>query len=357
MDTTQTLTFRRMLTESVKKEATDLHLSVGSRPMCRLGNALKALEEEDILSEQSIKDIVDAIVPHEKRDILEKKRDLIFSTVFDNKIRAKVHIFYQEHLPSVSLRLLNLNPKTLRELNCPAPLDRFTTIRDGLLVIAGNQDSGRTTLAAAILEQINRTRACHIMTLEDPLEYDLLSNMSIINQREIGVDVATFEDGLDAALKEDVDVLFVSEFSRPSIMRKVLEIASAGVYVIVIMNTDSSARAIEHIITSFEPHEEQHIRTLLADVLAGVVIQQLVPQIGGGHESVHEILLNTASVRTLIATSRFPQIDQTIKSSRGEGMMSIDHELAALARSQKISLEHAREYAKDRETLEALLRS
>lgn len=324
--------------------------------MIRLGSALKNLEEEDIVSEQSMKDIVDAIVPHEKREVLETKHDVIFVSVFDNKIRAKVHIFYQEQLPSVSLRFLSLTPKTLREMNCPPTLDRFTTLKDGLCIIGGNQDSGRTTLAAGILEQINRTRALHIMTLEDPIEYQVLSNTSIVNQREIGPDVDSFEAGLDVALKEDIDVLFVSDLRGMPVIRKCLEIASAGVYVIAIMNTDSCARAIESIIAHFPPSEEQYIRTLLSDVLAGVVIQQLIPEIGGGYQAVHEILLNTPTIRTLIVSSRFQQIDAAIKSSRGEGMASFDHGLAALARSQKISIESAREYARDRETLEALLR-
>lgn len=357
MDTTQTLAFRRMLTESVKREATDLHLSVGSRPMIRVGSTLKSLDEEEIMSEQSMKDVVDAIVPHEKRAVLETKHDVIFVTVFDNKIRAKVHIFYQEQLPSVSLRFLSLVPKTLHEMNCPPALDRFTTQKDGLLIIGGNQDSGRTTLAAGILEQINRTRAAHIMTLEDPIEYQVLSNASMVNQREIGSDVDSFEAGLDVALKEDIDVLFVSDLRGMPVIRKCMEIASAGVYVIAIMNTDSCARAVESIIANFPPSEEQYIRTLLADVLCGIVIQQLIPEIGGGYQAVHEVLLNTPTVRTLVVTSRFQQIDSAIKSSRGEGMISFDHALASLARSQKISLEAAREYARDRETLEALLRS
>lgn len=356
MDMTQTLVFRRILTEAVKKDATDLHLSVGSYPMMRVSSALTPLKDEEIVSEQSIKDIVDAIVPQEKRDVLEQRRDILFTSVFDDKIRAKVHIFYQEHLLSVSLRFLSMSPRTLRELNCPAQLEHFINGKEGLLIVGGNQDSGRTTLVAGLLEQINRSRACHIMTLEDPIEYRLLSNMSIVNQREVGADVASFEDGLDAALKEDIDVLFVSDFSTPSIMKKVLDVANAGVYVIVVMNTDSAARAVERIVTSFEPHEEQRIRTLLSDVLSGVIVQQLVPQIGGGYVSVHEVLLNTSAVRTLIVSSRFQQIDTAIKSSRGDGMMSFDHELAALARGQKISLEHAREFAKDRETLESLIR-
>lgn len=356
MDTTQTLAFRRMITESVKKSASDLHLSVGSYPMTRIDGNLKPMEEEEIMSEQSLRDIVDALVPQEKRDVLEQQRDIVFTSDFDGKIRAKIHIYYQEHFPSISLRFLSTTPKTLRELGCPQGFERFTALTGGLLIIAGPQNSGKTTLAAALLEHINRTRSARILTLETPLEYDLLSNKSIVNQREVGVDVKTFEDGLDFAQKDDVDVLFLSEFDKPSVIKRGLDLANAGVYVITIMNTDSAMRTIERIITGFEPHEEQHIRGLLANVLEGIIIQELIPQIGGGYLSVHEVLLNNPSVKTLITSNRIQQIDQVIKSSRGEGMMSFDHEIASLVRGQKISLEHAKEYAKDRETLDLLIR-
>ncbi len=356
MDTAGTLAFKSLLTEAVKKDASDLHLSVGSYPMIRTGGSLNGLEDNEIISERSIKDIVDLIIPQDKRDILEAHRDLIFTTVFDGKIRAKIHVFYQEHVLSVSVRFLNVTPKTLKELDCPSALDRFVAVSDGLLIIGGNQDSGRTTLAAAILEQINRTRSAHIITLEDPIEYDFLSNKSIVNQREIGSDTPSLIDGLAACTKEDVDVLFVSEFVDPEAIRKALDLANAGVYVITIMNTDSALHAIERIITSFAPHEEAHIRGLIADVLRGVIIQELVPKIGGGYASVHEVLLNTPSVRTLIVSNRLAQLDQAIKSSRGDGMISHDHELANLIRNQLVSLEHARAAAKDLETLESLIR-
>lgn len=356
MDTTQTLAFRALLTEAVKKDASDLHLSVGSYPMIRTGGSLKSMDDQEIISERSIKDIVDTLLPQDKRDLLEQKRDLVFTTVFDGKIRAKIHIFFQEHMLSVSVRFLSISAKTLRELECPQALDRLLSFQDGLVIIGGNQDSGRTTLAAAILEQINRTKAAHIITLENPIEYDLLSNMSIVNQREVGSDTPSFQEGLEACQKEDVDVLFVSEFSDPEVMKKVLDLANAGVYVITIMNTDSAIHAIERMITSFHPHEEAHIRGLIADVLRGIVIQELVPKIGGGFASVHEVLLNTPSVRTLIISNRLGQLDQAIKSSRGDGMISHDHELANLIRNQIVSLENARTAAKDIETLESLIR-
>lgn len=356
MDTAQSLYFRRLLTEEYKKGASDLHFTVGSRPMVRIHGTLLALDAEELSTEISVRDIVATILnPAEQKDFAEQK-DYVATKIFDERIRCKIHFFHQESLPAISFRFLSMAPKSLHELNVPAVLGNFATLKQGLLIITGGYGSGRTTLAAGILEEINRSRVEHIMTIERPIEYNLVGNKSIVNQREVGVDVSGFEAGLDYAQEEDVDVLFVSDMPNSETMRRVLERAGAGMYVITIMNADSASRALEKIITFFEAHHQQHIRGLLGDVLTGVITQSLVPGIGGSVIPVHEVLLNNESVKSMIVSGRLQQIDQLIKSSRNAGMMSFDHELANLVRTSRVSKESAMQHACDRLTLETLLR-
>lgn len=356
MDTAETLSFRSMLVEAVKKSATDLHLTVGSQPMVRIDGALQPLEDQEVLTSLKLDRIVDSMIDIPQRERLDKERDLVIMKIFDNKIRAKIHIFYQENFASISLRFLNLSVETVRELNIPQAIERFAPLKNGLLILGGHYGSGRTTLAFALLEYINRNSIEHILTIENPIEYNLVGNKSIVNQREVGTDVPSFEAALDSIEKEDVDVLFVSEMPNVSVMRKVLELANAGLYVVAVMDISSSEKAIEKIISSFPEHEQTYIQELLADALRGVVIQHLVPRIGGGLVPVHEVLVNTTSVRAFILSNRLTQLDQIIASSRSDGMMSFDHELANMVKTRVVSLEHARDVTRNKEVFESLVK-
>lgn len=357
MDTAQSLSFRRLLTDQFKRGATDLHYSVGSRPTVRIHGSLEPVEVEQVITDTAIRDLTNDLLSAEEQSRLAKEKDFVATRVFDDRIRAKIHIFHQEGQLSVSFRFLSHTPKTLRELNIPSDFEKFLTQKEGLLIITGGYGSGRTTLAAGFLEEINRTRVAHIMTIEKPIEYNLVSNKSIIDQREVGVDVADCSTALQFAAEEDVDVLFVSDMPNLDAVRRVLELAGAGMFVIAVMNSDSAVRALEKLITTFESHHQQHIQGLLADVLVAVITQELVPSIGGGVVPVHELLLNDASIKAMLVSGRLQQLEQVIKSSRAQGMMSFDHELAKLVRNQRISRTNALDLARDRSTLDTLLRA
>lgn len=356
MDTAETLSFRNMLVTAAKKDATDLHLTVGSVPMIRVDSILQPLEGEEVLTALKIERIVESMTDPDQRDRLQKERDVVVMQVFDNKIRAKVHIFFQEGSMTVSLRFLTLNVETIRALNMPPAIEAVAMQPNGLVIIGGHFGSGRTTLALAFLEYINRTRVEHILTIEDPIEYDMIGNKSIINQREVGRDVNSFDAALDAIEKEDVNVVFVSELGNVSTMRKMLELANAGILVIAVMDVSSSDKALEKIISTFPTNEQTYITELLADSLRAVIIQYLLPRIGGGLVPVHEVLVNTTTVRSFILSNKLSQLSQIIASSRTEGMIGFDQELATMVKNRIVSLEHAREVAKNSEVFESLVR-
>ena len=356
MDTAETLSFRKMLVTAAKKDATDLHLTVGSPPMIRVDGILQVLEEEDILTALKIERIVESMTDPDQRDRLGKERDIVVMHIFDNKIRGKVHIFFQEGSMTVSLRFLTLNVETIRALNMPPSIEAIASQKNGLVIVGGHFGSGRTTLALALLEHINQARVEHILTIEDPIEYDMIGNKSIVNQREVGRDVNSFDAALDAIEKEDVNVVFVSELESTSVMRKVLELANAGILVITVMDVSSSDKALEKIISSFPSHEQNYVTELLAEALRAVVIQYLLPRIGGGLVPVHEVMLNISTIRSFILSQKFSQLEQVIASSRAQGMISFDHELASMVKNRIVSLEHARDAVQNSEVFEPLVK-
>jgi twitching motility protein PilT len=356
VDTVETLSFRKMLVTAAKKDATDLHLTVGSPPMMRVDGVLEQIEGEEILTSLKIERIVASTTTPDQRERLATDRDIVIMNIFDNKIRAKVHIFYQEGSLTVSLRFLNLNVETIRELNLPPSIQSVAQLKNGLVIIGGHFGSGRTTLALALLEQINQSRVEHILTIESPIEYDMTGNKCIVNQREVGRDVNSFDAALDAIEKEDVDVVFVSELANASVTRKVLELANAGILVMIVMDVSSSEKALEKIISAFPSSEQGYITELLSDALRAVVVQYLLPRIGGGLVPVHEVLVNTSSVRSFILSQKFAQLGQIIASSRSQGMVSFDHELAGMVKNRIVSLEHAREVVHNADIFESLVK-
>jgi twitching motility protein PilT len=356
MDTAQSLAFRKLLTEAIKRGASDVHLTVGAHPMIRVDGLLRTFSQEEIVTEQYVHTIIDGILNQNQKERLTRDRDVVFTTVFDEKIRSKIHVFYQEGFPVLSFHFFSMTVRTPQELGIELNFDRFISAKNGLLIITGPRGSGRTTLTVGLLEYINRTQGVHIMTIEDPIEYNLNSNRSIVVQREVGSDVPTITEGLSAAAQEDVDILYVSDVKDADQMRTILELANSGMFIIVVFNTGSSVMALEKIVSFFGTHEQSHIRNLLAESLKGVVVQFLLPKIGGGVVSIHEILLNNTSAKTLIASDKLNQIGQLIKVSRDEGMTSIDHELATRLRNNEILLEHARAIAQDQQTLDTLMR-
>lgn len=356
MDTIETLAFRKLLVTAAKREASDLHLTIGSPPMIRVGGILQPVHDDELVTAVKIERIVDSVITQTQRERLERDRDLVIMKVFDDKIRTKVHVFYQEGFLTVSLRFLRLDVGTVRTLSVPKSIERFATLKNGLVIVGGHYGSGRTTLAMALIEHINQQRTEHILTIEHPIEYNLVGAQSIVNQREVGSDVNSFEDGLASIEKEDVDVIFISDLSNGTIVRRTLELANAGILVFTVMDVSSASKALEKLLSSFPPYEQVYIQELLSDVLRGVIIQYLLPKIGGGLAPLHEILINTPPVKALILSNRLVQLDQTIASSRSEGMLSFDHELANLVKSRIVSLEHAREVARNRELFESLVK-
>lgn len=355
MQTVEQTIINRILTQAAEYKASDLHLSIGNPPIVRIDGRLKSLAGEKILTPDFIEKVAYSFLDDSQKKILQEEKEIVLTYAFQSKARFKINIFYQKGYLNISLRLIPDQIPDLPQLNLPEAVKNFGQSDKGLLLITGPFGSGRTTTAFSLLNTINKTRAEHIVTIEKPIEYLLVNEKSIVEQREVGRDAKSFEQALNLTLKEDVNVVLVSEMDKPSVISAALEVADSGRLVIGLMNTDSVVKTVERIIESFSADEQVGIRAKLADNLQGVLTQRLIPKVGGGRVAVVEILTPSSAARTVIKDGAIAQLNNILQTSRGEGMISLDNALANLVKAGAISQEDAQRYAIDKSNLKDLL--
>lgn len=356
METPEIAIVHRILATAVKRRASNLHLSVGKQPIIRIDDQLAPIEEEEIITADFLEKAVNGLLNKDQQAVLEKNKEITFIFTLDNQIRFKVNIFFQRKYLSVNWQLIPLKVKTPTELGLPGIVNEFINLKEGLVIIAGPFGSGRTTTAVSFLEEINKTRAEHIVTIEKPIEFVFANKKSIIDQREVGQDVNSFADALENSQEEDVDVLMVEEINGPKEISLLLDIANAGTLVLVLMNTDSVIQTIEKVLLNFQSFERERIQNLLASVLEGILVQRLLPKIGGGLAVATEILIGTLAVKSIIREGKINQLRSVLQTSREEGMISLDKSLADLVREGKIEGDQALAQAIDKQEFKSKLR-
>ncbi|MBI5765619.1 Flp pilus assembly complex ATPase component TadA, partial [Candidatus Falkowbacteria bacterium] len=278
MKTAQTIVIKNILTEAVKRGATDLHLLVGNAPILRINNQLVLMEESELITSEFMAEFINLLLDKAQQDELAKKKELILAYDFDKNLRFRVNIFYQKDLLSATMRYISAQAPTIESLGIGQEIVNLCKLKKGLILIAGPFGSGRSSTIAAIIENINQTRKEYIITLESPLEYIFTNKKSIIEQREIGRDAISFKDALNYFQEEDGDVLFLEELHDPEIIPAVLEIARGSALVISSMSADSATHAVARILDSFQSFDQERIRDLLSTALKAVICQKLVPK-------------------------------------------------------------------------------
>jgi twitching motility protein PilT len=352
--TNEQIEINRILTSVAEYNASDLHLSVGNVPTVRIDGELTPLREEKVITPDFLEKLKLFLLDERQKEILENERDIIFSYNFQNRIRFKINLFYQEGYLSASLRLITSDIKTLVELGLPKAVEQVTKLNKGLVIVCGPFGSGRTSTLAAILNEINNNRSEHILTIEKPIEYVFMDNRSIVEQREVGRDTHSFEKALKSAFQEDVDVIMVGDLNNKAVMKSALDLAEGGRLVFGGMGTDSSIKTIEKLINSFDAQEQQQARVQLSEALAGIIVQRLLPRVGGSRILVAEILIPTSPVRAVIREGNLLQLNNVLQTSREEGMISLDRSLAELVKTGEILLDSALQYAVDKNNLKML---
>jgi twitching motility protein PilT len=344
-----------LLLTTIKRNASDLHLTVGLPPTLRIDGKLVPLVEKPILDPSAVHKMVFSLLNDEQRTILEKNKELDFSYSYNGKGRFRINAFHEKNNIACALRLIPGKIRTVKELNLPLIIEDFTKHSQGFVLVTGPTGHGKSTTLAALVEKINKERADHIITIEDPIEYVHTHKKAMIAQREIHTDTHSFARALRSALREDPDVVLIGEMRDLETIAAALTIAETGHLVFATLHTNTAAQTVDRIVDVFPPHQQPQVRVQLSQIILGIVSQRLLPRIGGGRIVACEVLFANPAVRNLIRENKAYQITNVIQTGKEEKMVSLDKTLAELVQRGKITLADAEMYALDIKFLRGLL--
>ncbi len=338
-------TIPEMLQLLIDKNGSDLHLVTGYPPALRVDGELLAIEGQARLTREAVSELVSSFMTQEQRDFVTANRELDFSYQFKDLGRFRVNAYFQQGVLSAALRLIPTKIKNIDELQLPPIFHEFTKYKQGLVLLTGPTGEGKSTTLAAVIQEINQTRADHILTIEDPVEFVYVPERSIISQREVHQDTNSWEIALRSALREDPDVVLVGEMRDYETISAAITVAETGHLVFATLHTNSAAQTIDRIIDVFPEHQQSQIRQQLSLSLQAVVSQRLVPALAGGRIAATEILLANSAIRNLIRDQKTFQIDNVIQTASDQGMMLMEASLLQWANRGTISFEMARMYS------------
>jgi len=336
---------KKLLALTVKNKASDLHLLVGVPPMLRINGELMPVTGAEPLTPAKTKELVFSVLNDVRKEKLIKEKSVDFSYSLAEGSRFRVNAYFTQGQFAAAFRMINARIPTIEELNLPEVIHQFTKLRQGFILITGPTGHGKSTTAASMLEEINQTRKDHIITIEDPIEYLLKPKKSIVSQREVGQDSLSFARALRSCLREDPDVVFLGEMRDLETITLALTIAETGHLVFSTLHTNSAPQTIDRIIDVFPEGAKRQVTFQLANVLAAVISQRLVPTVDGSRVPAVEVLIANAAVRTSIREGKTHMIDNIIQTSVDMGMISLERSLASWVRQGKIEMEMAESFA------------
>ncbi len=348
--------FEDLLSTVVKENASDLHITVGRHPTLRVDGALLPLLKEDVVTPEAAENFIFSLINEEQKNKFLREKELDFSYGFRDKARFRINIFHQRGFMGAALRLIPTKIKTFKELGLPPIIEELAARQQGFLLVVGPTGHGKSTTLAAIIDSINHTRADHIITVEDPIEYLFMSDRAIIDQREVGSDTADFYKALRSMFREDVDVAMIGEMRDSDTMATAVTAAETGHLVLSSLHTNNASQTIDRIIDTFPPSQQNQIRAQLASTLIGVFSQRLIPKVNGGLIPATEVMIANSAVRNLIRENKIHELDLVIDTSSDQGMISLNRSLVDLVRKGEISIENAALYSTNPEELKTLLR-
>ncbi|MEI6519805.1 MAG: PilT/PilU family type 4a pilus ATPase [bacterium] len=350
------LTFNELLQHAIEKNASDIHLTVGSSPLIRIDGELQRLAFPKI-TQIDMQGFLDVILTKAQRAEFDITHELDLSYSLPSYARFRMNIFTQRGSLGAVLRVISSTIPTLDSLGMPNILRELTKRKRGLVLITGPSGAGKSTTVAALINEINMTRSVHVMTIEDPVEYLHRHKQSEINQREVGTDTGSFAEALRHVQRQDPDVIFIGEMRDIETITIALTAAEIGHLVFSTLHTNSAVKTIDRIIDVFPPYQQEQIRSLVANVLEGVVTQCLLPNIDGkGRSCAQEILLMTDAMRNMIRESKTHLLHNAIQSGTHQGMQTMDQALKMLVQQHKISMQDAELYAANPEDLQVLMK-
>lgn len=335
------MNLHEVLKKTVEEKGSDLHITVALPPMMRINGELKPVGDK-LLTPDDTADVAKQILNESQLSHLENAGEVDLSYVIPNVSRFRVNVYKQRGSISVAFRVIWITIPTIDELGFPEVLKDLSLKPRGLILLTGPTGSGKSTTLAAMVNHVNQNRNCHILTLEEPIEYLHRHGKSMINQREVGGDSLSFASGLRAALREDPDVILVGEMRDLETIATAITAAETGHLVMSTLHTIGAAQTIDRIIDVFPPHQQQQIRVQLAGVLEGVISQQLLPTADSrGMVAALEIMVINNAIGNLIRENKTHQIQTVIQTSGKQGMKTMDYALSELVRKGKITRDEA----------------
>lgn len=348
MNTADQLAVQKMLASVDTYRASDIHFSVGNPPMMRVGGKLLAVPDQPLMTPDFLEGIVFSWLDEHQQAQLREKKDILVTKTFDNKKRFKIAAFYQQGHVSATLTVVPHMVPGLHELGLPVEAQQLVNMQSGLVLVIGPYGSNQHLTIASFIEHLNRTAQKHIVTFEKPVEILFADQNSVIDQREIGRDVDSVEAGLEYALREDVDVIAVTEMTSPTAMQKVLQAPTAGKVVFGVMNSTSITSAITTLIHSVDGADQFQTRTELATNLMGVINQRIVTTRVGEKVMIAEVMIPNPAIRAVIQQGDLIQIANVMATNRGQaGMRLLDDALIQAVQQGIVSAEEVRRHASD----------
>ena len=331
----------RYLRTLTDHSGSDLLLAAGSPPMVRVDGQLLPVDGEPRLTSDTAAAIVSSFLGSELRARLAERGDVDFAFAWGGEDRFRANAFMQQGAPALALRRLPNRVPTPEELGMPAALVGFADAPRGLVLVTGPTGSGKTTTLAALVGYLAARRSCHVLTIEDPIEFLHEHRRAAVTQRQIGTDSPSFADALRAALREDPDVVLVGEMRDLDSIQTTLTLAETGHLVLATLHTNDAAQAIDRVIDVFPAERQGLVRVQLGATLVGVVAQHLVPRVGGGRVAAYEILVATSAVRSLIREGHTEQLRNVIATSSAAGMQTLEAALRAGVQAGVVTMEDA----------------
>ena len=316
---------------------TDLLLSVGLPPMLRVDGTLTPAPGTSALSAEDTDALLAEVLTPEQGDAWASRHEYDFSFSWRDNARIRGNAFTQRGLTAVALRMIPRDIPTPDDLGLPPALRDLSLRHQGLILMTGPTGSGKSTTLASLVDLINRNRGCHIITIEDPIEYIHDHKMAAVNQREVGDDTASFPKALRSALREDPDVLLVGEMRDLESIAFALTVAETGHLVFATLHTNDTAQSIGRMIDVFPGEQQAQIRVQLAAALSCVVYQRLIPKVGGGMTAAYEVLVATPAVRNLVKEGKTHQLRNSLVTGMRDGMVTLEQSLSRLIQDGVVS--------------------
>jgi twitching motility protein PilT len=346
----------RLFDALLEAGGSDLHLGIGYPPLMRLRGDLVEMRAEPVATPE-MEALLFEIVTPEQKETITRSLDLDFAYAYEDKARFRANYLYKTRGLGAVFRTIPAKVLTLEDLKCPPVLRKLSDRRSGLVLVTGPTGSGKSTTLAAMIDHINKTRACHILTIEDPVEFVHVPQRAQVTHREIGRDASSYAHAIRSAGREDPNVILIGELRTNETMKLALQLASFGILVFATVHTNSAAATIDRIVNAFPADEQPQVRGMLAESLAGIVAQQLLRSADGKRRvAVHEILIGSPALASMIRENKTFMIPNLMQGGQSQGMQTMDMALERFVREKTISPASALEKALDKESFAKLLK-